>query len=157
MAPHPPAHPHPTQSDKGIEAFKSSPNSTTSDSISSLCAADSVLMVGRSSGVVHRYSLPHLTLEGTHVLRCRPHMMALNCNLSKMSIIDINGVLSFFDLLAKVGGLGGGVSGKIGDVWEHLSARCRGVGACVCLLHLIPHPLHLHPARHTSLPAPPPS
>jgi hypothetical protein len=28
-------------------------------------------------------------------------MLALNCNLSKMSIIDINGVLSFFDLTAK--------------------------------------------------------
>ena len=70
-------------------------------------------MVGRASGVVHRYSLPHLTPEGQHVLRCRPHSLALNCDLTKMSIIDINGVLSFFDLTAK-----GGAAGTIG---EHLA------------------------------------
>lgn len=63
-----------------------------------------MLMIGRISGVVHRYSLPHLTVEGQHVLRCRPHMLALNCNMTKMSIIDINGVLSFYDLAAKGNG-----------------------------------------------------
>ncbi len=60
-------------------------------------------MVGRASGVVHRYSLPHLTVEGQHLLRCRPYMLALNCNASKMSIIDINGVLSFYDLTGRSG------------------------------------------------------
>ena len=38
-----------------------SPNQTTSDFVSAMCASDSVLMVGRTSGVVQRYSLPHLT------------------------------------------------------------------------------------------------
>lgn len=72
------------------EGYKPLAQSTT-DIISAVCANDTVLMVGRASGVVHRYSLPHLTVEGQHLLRCRPYMMALNCNLSKMSIIDING------------------------------------------------------------------
>ena len=40
-------------------------------------------------------------------------MLALNCNLTKMSVIDINGVLSFFDLEAK-----GGAPGTQG---EHLA------------------------------------
>lgn len=31
-------------------------------------------MIGRASGVVHRYFLPHLTPEGQHVLRCRPQV-----------------------------------------------------------------------------------
>uniref|UniRef100_A0A7S0R8E2 Anaphase-promoting complex subunit 4 WD40 domain-containing protein n=1 Tax=Chlamydomonas leiostraca TaxID=1034604 RepID=A0A7S0R8E2_9CHLO len=77
------------------------PAQTTSDLISAVCANDSVLMIGRMSGVVQRYSLPHLTVEGQHLLRCRPYMLALNCNVTKMSIIDINGVLSFYDLTAK--------------------------------------------------------
>lgn len=85
------------------EGFKPPAQSTT-DTISAMCANDSVLMIGRASGVVHRYSLPHLTVEGQHLLRCRPYMLALNCNLSKMSIIDINGVLSFYDLTAKGSG-----------------------------------------------------
>ncbi len=150
--------------------------------MSAMCANESVLMVGRASGVVHRYSLPHLTSEGQHVLRCRPHMLALNNNLTRMvgtgvwfaeqdsdrrggqpraisyrsyyvwvgwvgygsgvaqmaprttselflcfvflscvqSIIDINGVLSFYDLTAKGGG---GVQG------EHLTFE-RKVGGC---------------------------
>uniref|UniRef100_A0A7S3VHU1 Anaphase-promoting complex subunit 4 WD40 domain-containing protein n=1 Tax=Dunaliella tertiolecta TaxID=3047 RepID=A0A7S3VHU1_DUNTE len=90
------------------------PHQNTSDFVSALCASDTVLMVGRASGVVQRYSLPHLTVEGQHLLRCRPFMLALNCNLSRMSIIDINGVLSFYDLEAKG-------SGKGGTQGEHLA------------------------------------
>ena len=56
---------------------------------------------------------PH-TVEGQHLLRCRPNMLAVNCNLTRMSIIDINGVLSFYDLEAKG-------SGKGGTQGEHLS------------------------------------
>ncbi|GAX81565.1 hypothetical protein CEUSTIGMA_g8993.t1 [Chlamydomonas eustigma] len=102
----------PSKGDRGPESFKP-PANTTSDSISALCATENVLMVGRASGVVQRYSLPHLTPEGKHVLRCRPQMLALNCNQTKMSVIDINGVLSFFDLTAK-----GGTPGTQG---EHLA------------------------------------
>ena len=47
------------------------------------------------------------------ILSLRPQMLALNCNLTKMSVIDINGVLSFFDLEAK-----GGAPGTQG---EHLA------------------------------------
>lgn len=45
-----------------------------------------------------RYSLPHLAFDKTYVLRCRPQLMALNSNSVRMSIIDINGVLTFFDM-----------------------------------------------------------
>lgn len=145
-------------------------------------------MIGRASGVVHRYFLPHLTPEGQHVLRCRPQvgqschwwkveggglitafaftaqlaarkpsglprlsstslpvtatvpillpafthlaraqMLALNCNMSKMSVIDINGVLSFFDLAAKGGAPGTQVrhagltsySSHLGTAYKH--------------------------------------
>mmetsp|Transcript_8336 Transcript_8336/g.17822 ORF Transcript_8336/g.17822 Transcript_8336/m.17822 type:complete len:1276 (-) Transcript_8336:992-4819(-) len=93
---------NPSQGDHSPENFKL-PDSASSDPVSAICATESVLMVGRASGVVQRYNLPHLTPEGQHVLRCRPHILALNCNLTKMSVIDINGVLSFFDLTVKAG------------------------------------------------------
>ncbi len=163
----------------------------TTDPIACVTACDSVLMIGRASGVVNRYSLPHLTLDAQHVLRCRPQvgaqwqgssmskwasgvgrlarpawrcgsssftkahrrkhevapqklihlarpfpvatnsptlqMLALNCNLTKMSIIDINGVLTFFDLTAKA--TGGGAN----TVGEHLSFE-RKVGSSAARL-----------------------
>lgn len=50
-------------------------------------------------------------VEGQHLLRCRPNMLAVNCDMTRMSIIDINGVLSFYDLEAK-GSNKGGMQGE---------------------------------------------
>lgn len=61
------------QSDRAPESFRAQLNQTT-DPISCITACDSVLMLGRASGVVNRYSLPHLTLDAQHVLRCRPQV-----------------------------------------------------------------------------------
>jgi len=72
------------------------PTASTSDPICSVAASDKLLLVGRESGMVHQYSLPHLLLEGQYLLRCRPQVMALNCDSTRFSIIDINGILSFF-------------------------------------------------------------
>ena len=33
---------------------------------------------------------------GKHTLRCRPKALSLNCNHARMSIIDENGILSFY-------------------------------------------------------------
>lgn len=62
------------------------------------------------SGVTYRYGLPSLTLDYQHLLRCRPNKLALNCDNSRLSVIDINGVLSFFDFKAE--GTGGQVTGE---------------------------------------------
>jgi WD repeat-containing protein 35 len=61
-------------------------------------AQATMLVVGRQSGIALRYTLPHISLEGKYQLRCRPQRMDLNCNSTKLSIIDMNGVLTFFDL-----------------------------------------------------------
>jgi len=68
------------------------------DNICSVTASDRMLIVGRESGTLHRYTLPHISLEYRHQLRCRPQLLGLNCDSTRMSIIDINGVLSFFDM-----------------------------------------------------------
>lgn len=65
------------QSDKPPEALLAQAAGgmpSTTDPIAAVTACDSVLMLARASGVVNRYSLPHLTLDATHVLRCRPQV-----------------------------------------------------------------------------------
>ncbi|EDO46375.1 predicted protein [Nematostella vectensis] len=73
----------------------------TQDPICCACASEKMLIVGRESGTVHRYSLPKLALDMKHVLNCRPHQLSLNCSSSRLAIIDISGVLTFFDLFER--------------------------------------------------------
>ncbi|XP_033121645.1 WD repeat-containing protein 35-like isoform X2 [Anneissia japonica] len=73
----------------------------TSDPICAVCASDKLLIIGRESGTLNRYSLPHVALVNKHTVSCRPHAIALNCNSTRLAIIDIAGVLTFFDLDAK--------------------------------------------------------
>ncbi|KAL0027242.1 hypothetical protein WJX77_006308 [Trebouxia sp. C0004] len=69
----------------------------TSNPITAIAAVPHMLLVGRSSGEVHCYTLPDLVPAGKHTLRCRPQALALNCNSTRMSVIDLHGVLSFYD------------------------------------------------------------
>lgn len=82
------------------------PSTTTQDPIACICATEQCLLVARESGVVQRYSLPHLALEARFTLRCRPQVIAANCESTRMSVIDINGVLLLFDIEVKSGGCG---------------------------------------------------
>ena len=71
---------------------------STMDLIVSVGASQSLLLVARESGVMHRYALPHITLDQKYTLRCRPQVMLLNCDSTRAAIIDTNGVFSLFDL-----------------------------------------------------------
>ena len=82
----------------GREGAASAGRGRPNDAICCVAASDRCLVVGRESGTLHKYSLPHLSLEHKYVIRCRPQLLALNCDSTRMSIIDINGILSFFDL-----------------------------------------------------------
>ena len=70
--------------------------------------SEAALVIGRTSGTLQRYTLPHISLEHKYTVRCRPQLLALNCNSTKLSIIDINGVLTFFDLDKRVENASGG-------------------------------------------------
>ena len=61
-------------------------------------ASQHCLLVARENGNVLRYALPHLALEHTYTLRCRPQTIAINCDSTRAAIIDTNGVLILFDL-----------------------------------------------------------
>ncbi|XP_075454542.1 WD repeat-containing protein 35 isoform X1 [Ascaphus truei] len=73
----------------------------TRDPICCINASDKVLIVGRESGTLQRYSLPNVGLVQKYVLSSRAYQMTLNCNSSRLAIIDISGVLTFFDLEAR--------------------------------------------------------
>ncbi|XP_053382408.1 WD repeat-containing protein 35-like isoform X3 [Mercenaria mercenaria] len=74
----------------------------TDDQICCVCASDKILIVGRESGTLIRYSMPMLSLTQKYALECRPHQLSLNCTSSRLAIIDISGVLTFFDLDTKM-------------------------------------------------------
>jgi WD repeat-containing protein 35 len=68
------------------------------DFICSIAAGPESFIVGRMSGTVNKYTLPYIQLDNKLQLRCRPQQLKMNCDSTRFSIIDINGVLSFYDL-----------------------------------------------------------
>ncbi|XP_031790055.1 WD repeat-containing protein 35 isoform X2 [Piliocolobus tephrosceles] len=74
----------------------------TRDPICAITASDKILIVGRESGTIQRYSLPNVGLIQKYSLNCRGYQLSLNCNSSRLAVIDISGVLTFFDLDARV-------------------------------------------------------
>ncbi|XP_048453080.1 WD repeat-containing protein 35 [Rhincodon typus] len=72
--------------------------STTKDAICCVTASDKILIVGRESGKIQKYSLPNVSLLQKYLFNYRSYQLSLNCNSSRLAIIDIAGVLTFFDL-----------------------------------------------------------
>ena len=50
------------------------------------------------SHVDPRYALPSVALVNKYSLESRPHHLAVNCNTTLLSIIDVTGLLQFVDL-----------------------------------------------------------
>jgi len=80
----------------GLERIQS--HEATTDFVCSVCGSDKLLLVGRESGQIQVYSLPHVTLEGKIQVNCRPQMISLNCKSSKFACIDIHGAMSLWTL-----------------------------------------------------------
>ncbi|CAG0879889.1 unnamed protein product [Darwinula stevensoni] len=73
----------------------------TNDPICCMTCSDTVLVVGRESGVVQRYTLPHIAFTNTYRLSTRPYKLQLNSNSRRMAIIDVTGLLTLLDLEAR--------------------------------------------------------
>ncbi|XP_028927850.1 WD repeat-containing protein 35 isoform X2 [Ornithorhynchus anatinus] len=101
----------------------------TRDPICAITASDKTLIVCRESGTIQRYSLPNVGLMQKYALSCRAYQLSLNCNSSRLAIIDISGILTFFDLDARVmDSTGQQVIGELlklerKDVWDMKWAR----------------------------------
>jgi WD repeat-containing protein 35 len=70
----------------------------SADPIIAVGASQHCLLVARESGAMLRYSLPHIALEHTYTLRCRPQTIAINCESTKCAVIDTNGILTLLDI-----------------------------------------------------------
>ena len=71
--------------------------------ICSATVSDKYLVLGRKNGSITRFNLPHLTPENTYTVVDRePYSMALNCNSTKLGLIDSNGAFIILDLEARV-------------------------------------------------------
>jgi len=83
------------QSENAIADVNREPSA---DAIIAIGASQHCLLVARESGAMLRFSLPHISLEHTYTLRCRPQTIAINCESTRAAIVDTNGVLTLFDL-----------------------------------------------------------
>ncbi|KAJ1332158.1 hypothetical protein BSLG_008975 [Batrachochytrium salamandrivorans] len=75
----------------------------TSDGIVCITASDSALFLARQSGTLYQYGLPSMTLESKYILPVQLNSIALNCNSTRLSILDLAGILRLFDLKKKRG------------------------------------------------------
>ena len=63
--------------------------------------------------IVIRYALPSVALVNRYSLESRPHHLAVNCNTTLLSIIDVTGLLQFVDL------------GELSTVVKLIAAFCQ--------------------------------
>lgn len=52
----------------------------STDPICCLTSSNKVLIIGRESGLIQYYALPHTALYNRYKMISRPHKMAINCN-----------------------------------------------------------------------------
>jgi WD repeat-containing protein 35 len=106
------------------------PQIPCTDFICSVAAGPDAFIIGRMSGQVYKYTLPYIQLEHKVMLRCRPQQLSMNCDSSKFSIIDINGVLSFYDFEST--GTAGNVRGTNTQMkGEHLVTERKEVWSII--------------------------
>lgn len=70
----------------------------TSDPICCLALSEKILLIGRESGIVQEYTVPHVALCNRYTMNARASKMAINCHSTRAAIIDTNGVLTTIGL-----------------------------------------------------------
>ncbi|XP_015518531.1 WD repeat-containing protein 35 [Neodiprion lecontei] len=78
----------------------------TLDPICCMVATEKVLLLGRESGMIQRYSLPQVTLTNRYATASKPCKLAVNSNSTRASIIDTVGILTMLDLEPAKNGTG---------------------------------------------------
>jgi WD repeat-containing protein 35 len=99
-----------------LETFKLSSEAVLNP-IVCVTVSDKYLMVGRKSGLITRFTLPHLSAENEYYTSSgvEPFRLELSCYSTKLGIIDASGVFTMIDLDARPqhsqGGGGGSGAG----------------------------------------------
>lgn len=105
----------------------------TKDPICCLAISEKLLLIGRESGTIQEYTIPHVALCNRYTIPNRAYRIAINCNSTRAAVIDSTGVLTILDLTTNSGGsdiqtVGSNNNGNNGrierkDVWAVCWAR----------------------------------
>ena len=71
--------------------------------VTCITISDKYLVVGRKSGVITRFTLPHLSVENEYTVagNCEPFRIEMSCLSTKIGIIDAAGVFTMIDMDAR--------------------------------------------------------
>ena len=59
-----------------------------------MTANENFVFVGRISGVILKFTLPHIMLESKLFVKTRPNALSINCKSDRLAVIDLNGILN---------------------------------------------------------------
>lgn len=66
--------------------------------ITAITATESSLIIGLESGTILRYTLPYISIEKKLSWKPMPLMIGVNCNGTRLSLIDSQGTLNIMEI-----------------------------------------------------------
>ncbi|KAJ3069811.1 WD repeat-containing protein 35 [Podochytrium sp. JEL0797] len=81
-----------------IPLLDATKNRPTNDPISCIAASDTLLLIARQSGTFLQLALQSLSLETKYSIPTRPQFISLNCNSTRLAMLDVSGVLKMLEL-----------------------------------------------------------
>ncbi|KAJ3028245.1 UNVERIFIED_CONTAM: WD repeat-containing protein 35 [Siphonaria sp. JEL0065] len=78
--------------------IETSKNRGTVDPITAITASDSLLVIARQSGSFLQIALQSLSLETKYAIPMRTQFISLNCNSTRLAMLDVSGVLKLLEL-----------------------------------------------------------
>ncbi|KAI9321165.1 hypothetical protein BDR26DRAFT_943956 [Obelidium mucronatum] len=78
-------------------------NRNTSDPVTAISVSDSLLIVARQSGTFLQIALQSISLETKYAIPIRPQFISLNCNSTRLAMLDVSGVLKMLELGKRAG------------------------------------------------------
>lgn len=73
------------------------------DIICAVAVTEQMLIVGRESGVLRRFTLPHITQESKLFWKPLPLIIGINSDCTRLGLIDITGVLNILEINSQGG------------------------------------------------------
>ena len=70
----------------------------TADPICCITSNENYLLVGRINGTILKFTLPYVSLESKVIVKCRPFFIAANCDTTRLGVIDLEGVLTLYEI-----------------------------------------------------------
>uniref|UniRef100_A0A1Y1LSD8 Uncharacterized protein n=1 Tax=Photinus pyralis TaxID=7054 RepID=A0A1Y1LSD8_PHOPY len=68
------------------------------DPICAIALSERYLLIAKESGTIKQYVVPHVVIVKTFNLTTRAHRMFINCNSTRLSLIDMTGLLTVLDI-----------------------------------------------------------